>query len=763
MDAPKYRAFISYSHRDEKWASWLHGSLEKYRLPKPLIGKTTEHGEVPRRLTPIFKDRDELPSATDLGTLINAALAKSAGQIVVCSPQAARSKWVNEEILAFKRLGREQQIFCLIVDGEPNATDIPGREPEECFPPALRYRLGPDGALSTIRSEPIAADARPGKDGKKNAKLKLIAGLLGVGFDTLRRREQQRRNRRLVAVSCAAMGGMVLTTGLAAYAMVQRGAAQRQTVRAEAETMRAEAEARTALETTRFLVDLFKISDPSEARGNTVTAREMLDKGAARIEGELAKQPAVQATLKDTLGTVYMGLGLYSQARPLLDSALTTRARPGAAERSALSETLNHHGELLRWQGDFKAAEKDYREALRLLAHEPDERRKQEEIAQAHYGLGVVLAAEGRGTDAQASLNEALTQQRALYGEANDGTARTLKELASVVDENGDLKAAIPLMEEAVAIQRKLRGATPHPALAEAISDLAVLREENDQHDQAETLFLESLAMQRRLYGEKHANIAMELNNLGVIYMKKGDLDRSELSFRDAYTMQRELLGEKHPDVAFTLGKIAFAQYEKGHTREGLATLQESLRIYQRIFPGDHPEVARTMNRIGFWLTLKGDYAGAERAVQTALLMRRHLFDAKHPDIASSLMHLAILEVAMGNFAEAEGNAREAKEIFTAAISPTHWTTGVAASAEGAALTGLGDYATAEKLLNEGNAIVSKEPDALAAYRTLVRSYLANLHRQEQRHASDAPARATPIRLQVSALETPAAAAAVAK
>ena len=740
MDAPKYRAFISYSHRDAKWASWLHGSLEKYRPPKPLIGRTTERGEVPRRLTPIFKDRDELPSATDLGTLINAALVKSAGQIVICSPQAAKSKWVNEEILAFKRLGREEQIFCLIVDGEPNATDMPGREPEECFPPALRFRLGPDGALSATRTEPIAADARPGKDGKKNAKLKLISGLLGVGFDTLRRREQQRRNRRLVAVSCAAMGGMVLTTGLAAYAMVQRGAAQRQTVRAEAE-------ARTARETTRFLVDLFKISDPSEARGNTVTAREMLDKGAARVEGDLAKEPAVQATLKDTLGTVYMGLGLYGQARPLLDSALTTRARPGAAERSTLSDTLNHHGELLKWQGDFAAAEKDYREALRLLAQAPDERRKQEEIAQANYGLGVVLAAEGRGTDAQATLNEALTQQRTLYGETNDATARTLKELASVVDENGDLKAAIPLMEEAVAVQRGLRGTTPHPALAEAISDLAVLREENDQHDQAEALFLESLAMQRRLYGEKHANIAMELNNLGVIYMKKGDLDRSESSFRDAYTMQRELLGENHPDVAFTLGKIAFAQYEKGHTREGLATLQQSLSIYQRVFPGDHPEVARTMNRIGFWLTLNGDYAGAERAVQTALVMRRRLFDGKHPDIASSLMHLAILEVARGNFAAAERAAQEAKDIFTAAISPTHWTTGVAASVEGAALAGLGDYAKAEKLLNEGIAIVSKEPDALAAYRTLARSYLANLHRQEQRHASDPPAHAAPIRV----------------
>src|ERR1700722_9119384 len=176
MNAPKYRAFISYSHRDSRWASWLHASLEKYRPPKPLIGTVTALGAVPKRIAPIFRDRDELPSATDLGALVNVALADSASQIVICSPQAAKSKWVNEEILAFKRLGREDRIFCLIVGGEPNATDMPGREDEEFFPPSLRFRLGSDGQLSDQRTEPIAADARPGKDGKNNAKLKLISG-----------------------------------------------------------------------------------------------------------------------------------------------------------------------------------------------------------------------------------------------------------------------------------------------------------------------------------------------------------------------------------------------------------------------------------------------------------------------------------------------------------------------------------------------------------------------------------------------------------
>ena len=90
MDAPKYRAFISYSHRDARWASSLHTALESYRPPKPLIGKVTARGEVPKRLTPIFRDREELPSATDLGTLINAALAASACQIVICSPRSAK-------------------------------------------------------------------------------------------------------------------------------------------------------------------------------------------------------------------------------------------------------------------------------------------------------------------------------------------------------------------------------------------------------------------------------------------------------------------------------------------------------------------------------------------------------------------------------------------------------------------------------------------------------------------------------------------------
>ena len=224
----KYKAFISYSHSDEKWAAWLHKSLEKYRPPKGLVGRETPFGPVPERFAPVFRDREELATATSLGDTLTKALEDSACQIVICSPRAAKSHWTNEEILTYKRLGRSHRIFALIVDGEPGASQNPDTAAEECFPPALIYEMGEDGELTDVRSEPIAADARPGKDPKQAAKLKLLAGMIGVGFDDLRQREVQRRHRRMMVLTTAAFIGMAITSGLAVTAYLARLEAEEQ-------------------------------------------------------------------------------------------------------------------------------------------------------------------------------------------------------------------------------------------------------------------------------------------------------------------------------------------------------------------------------------------------------------------------------------------------------------------------------------------------------------------------------------------------------
>jgi tetratricopeptide (TPR) repeat protein len=690
---------------------------------------------VPRRLNPVFRDREELASATDLGEHLNAALRDSACQIVICSPNAARSKWVNEEILAFKRLGREDRVFCLIVGGEPNATDMPGREQQECFPPALRFHLAEDGTLSDTPAEPIAADARPGKDGRLAAKLKLIAGILGVGFDALRRREQQRRNRRLAIIASGATAGMVLTSTLAVYALIQRGVARKQ-------TMRAEAEAQTAKQTTQFLVDLFKVSDPSEARGNTVTAREMLDKGAVRIDRELTRQPAVQATLMDTVGTVYMSLGLYKEARPLLARAVDQRRKLPDTAPGVLSDSLSHLGELAYWQADLPVAEKSYREAIAFQSAQPATSENRAALAKSLHGLGEVLQDEGRYEDAESTLSKALAMQREVLGPLHADIARTLQDLALVKDDRGHLKDAIPVMREALDMQRKLNGERPDPGLALAIDNLGALLNEDGDYDAAETLYRESLAMRHRLLGDKHPLIALTLSNLASVRQTKGDLTGAEAMFRQALAIEQQTIGEVHPDVATTLNNIAFLQYARGDRPGALANERKALAIMRQLFPGDHPEVARFENRLGFWLTEAGQYAEADQDLQDALAMRQRLLGPKHPDVGGSLDHLAILQVARGQNAEALVAARSAVEILTAALSAVHWKTAVGECAEGAALTGLNRYAEAEPLLQHGAGILTKDPEAPPAYRELAERYLTKLHAQQiraRRHESSAP------------------------
>ena len=217
----KYWAFLSYSHSDGKWADWLHKAVETYRVPRRLVGRESPAGKIPERIFPIFRDREELPASADLGSKINEALSESRYLIVICSPRSAQSRWVAEEIKSFKRLGREDRILALIVAGEPNVEDKPGFSSEaECFAEPLRYRLNEAGELSGVRTEPIAGDAREGKAGKNNAKLKLLAGLLGVNFDELRQREHERRLRRAQIIGAAALFLVGVFAALATWATI---------------------------------------------------------------------------------------------------------------------------------------------------------------------------------------------------------------------------------------------------------------------------------------------------------------------------------------------------------------------------------------------------------------------------------------------------------------------------------------------------------------------------------------------------------------
>lgn len=224
----RYRAFLSYSHHDRRRARWLHRALENYRIPQGLTEPRS--GETrPERLAPVFRDRDELPSSANLSDAVHRALEESEALIVLCSPAAARSRWVNQEIETFRKLGRSTRIFCFVIAGEPNSGDD-----RECLPPALRQRGGPAEAAAGA-FEPLAADARRQGDGKRRAKLKLIAGLLGVGFDELNRRQLQREHRRMATMAFSSLAVSALTVSLAVMAYLSSQEADRR--RGEAESL----------------------------------------------------------------------------------------------------------------------------------------------------------------------------------------------------------------------------------------------------------------------------------------------------------------------------------------------------------------------------------------------------------------------------------------------------------------------------------------------------------------------------------------------
>ena len=292
MENYKYRAFISYSHKDERWGKWLHRKLESFRVPAQLVGKQAKHGAIPKRLFPVFRDRDELPSSSRLGEAIKEALDQSLHLIVICSPHAAKSEWVNQEIKDFKTMGRERRILYLIISGEPYAADRPGAEGEECFPEAAKYSVGSDGFYMNVRAEPIAADAREVGDGQRNAFLKIIAGMLGVGLDDLKRRALQQRHRKLGLIAAASTMAAVATIALATYAFMQRNAAEEarsDALQAKAVAVQSQQEAENEQSKERKIVEVQQVQN---RRFETAKAKIEADK---RTKIEIAQHKRNEA------------------------------------------------------------------------------------------------------------------------------------------------------------------------------------------------------------------------------------------------------------------------------------------------------------------------------------------------------------------------------------------------------------------------------------------------------------------------------------
>ncbi len=550
----RYAAFISYSSRDRRWADWLHRSLERYTIPMALRGRPSPVGPIGVRLPPLFQDRKEFAASADLGASIRDALALSSTLIVVCSPASAASPWVDAEIRAFKASGRGHLIQCVIVDGEPNSAD----SARCCFPPALRE----DG------TEPLASDVRREGDGKQGALLKLLAGLLNVGFDDLRQRDLVRRHRQLVRVAAASSGGLLLTTALALAAVLSRNDAVKQRDVARQKTL-------TAERTVEFVKSLFEVSDPSEARGSTITAAEILDRGATRIDQALDNEPNVKAELTTTLSEVYQGLGLYRRGDALIQRSLLLNVNDPATKTRQYFTLGNSQAR----QGKYVAAVATFRTALARI----DQAAGGTPIPESAIliGLGEALAALEKYPEAEAAIRRALASDLGSLGPHAPEVARDLEALALTKTFAGDYRAARRMYERASAIRLRAQGAD-HPRISENLNALGSIAYLQGDARAAEDYWKRTLRLDRKVLGPEHPDVAATLSNIARVMVERRGFDEARPLLERAVAINLAQRDDTHDDLAFTFCNLGLALRGQGHTSDAITTFRRALRAAEK-------------------------------------------------------------------------------------------------------------------------------------------------------------------------------------
>ncbi len=476
-------------------------------------------------------------------------------------------------------------------------------------------------------------------------------------------------------------------------------------VTAAVQNARIRRERDTADQVTSLLVSLFDVNDPETARGEKITAREILDRGARRIEGELKDQPEVRARLLATIGDIYGKLGLFDRAEPLLDESLRIRKALHARDDEAVVESLTGIGRVLVGKGKYGESEKMLREALAMQRRLKGEGHP--DVAGSLRDLARVLEEERKLEEAEALLREALAIHRKALGNGHHDVAADLSSLALVLTDRGRLDEAEKLHREAVAIDRGALGAD-HPGYATDLSNLALALFHKGELDEAETLFRQSLAINRKALGNEHPSVATGVNDVAVILFSKGKLDEAEPLYREALALHRKALGDEHPAVAQDLNNLALTLHLGGRLDESEALQREALAIDEKALGDSHPTVAIDRNNLAGVLLEKGRPREAEPLFRSALAINSKVLGEHHPAVATNMTHVAETLLMQGRPEEAVSLLNALLEFPVEMLPADHRSRAGAKSLLGACLTAQKKYPEAETVLLDAWAAQTK-------------------------------------------------------
>ena len=422
-----------------------------------------------------------------------------------------------------------------------------------------------------------------------------------------------------------------------------------QSQRIARERDRANQEAEASRQVSDFLTGLFKVSNPSEARGNSITAREILDKGADKIVRELQGQPLVQGKLMNTMGFVYESLGLYDPAQALLEKALETRIKALGPDHPDVAITLSDLGTVVWRKGDFARAEVLQEQALAIREKRLGPESK--EVASSLHNLGTLNWSQGNYDEARRLLERALAIREKILGPEHADVAATLNSLGAIAYKEGDYKKAGAIWERTLAIREKALG-PDHPWVAQTLNNLAIVHTYTGDPKGAVALLERVVQIQEKVLGPKHPDLASGLMNLGDAIFTSGDPIGAKPYYARAVAIQ-EAAGPANPELARFLDRLASVMLKENDLKGAQGIYERSLALRQKALGPKHPEVAESLGGLADCASRAGRLQEAEALYERALAIARKPDGTYYPGGIDLLKNLAALLRTTGRDARA--------------------------------------------------------------------------------------------------------------
>ncbi len=584
--------------------------------------------------------------------------------------------------------------------------------------------------------------------------------------DTWTYRTSKFVRRHALGVGIAAAAVFMLIA-FAVMMAVQSRRIARERDRALAAEQRARIEAQTAQQVSDFLIGIFEVSDPGKARGNTITAREILDRGATKITDTLHDSPDVQARLMYTMGNVYKQLGLYdeavrllqqalderehgtsradlgstldalgdversrgkfAQAEPLLRRALDVRRATFGPDEIPVAQSLNNLALVLEGQDKFEAAEKLEREALRIRLAKAGPRST--DVANSYNNLGFILKNRSRYPEAEAALRQAVAIRREQLGALHPSVAVSERILAQTLNLQGKNAEAVQVFRDSLATFRKVLP-PGHPDLDGTMGDLASTLQDQGKLDEAEALYREALEDARKRDDGKNMEVAIDLNNLATLYEDRGEYEKASPLFRESTDIRRDLRGEKSASYATALNNLGRNRFFLRDLPSAEKLLRQALAVRIVLGGEDHIQTAATRINLARVLEARGSLPEAEDEARKAVATQEKRLSVDHPARLAGALALGRILLARHHPADAEPLLRHVVEARTKTLPPTHWQLAEAQLALGRTLLALKKPDEAEPLLrasadtlrNAGKARETLAREAASAVAALARA-----------------------------------------